>query len=461
MQRTCAQRASTISRSTSPGPELVPRFLYCLKTTLAYALYLFVATLLLPVLPLRLWWRSRSAPAYAERIAERFGVFEEHPQAGGLWVHAVSVGETLAIAPAIKTLLGSYPELPVTITTTTPTGSERVVSLFGDTVHHVYAPYDWPFCVWLFLQRVKPKLVVIVETELWPITIALCKLLGTRVLIANARLSQKSASGYAKLRWLVEPMLRDVLIAAQHEEDAKRFLALGADERCVDATGSIKYDLAINDEQRAMAMDLRAELAIDGSGEATDSLRFVWIAASTHPGEDEIILKAHSSLLEKHPQSLLLLVPRHPERFDAVARLLDAGSMNYIRRSEGRRVSRHTQVLLVDTMGELATFYGIADVAFVGGSFVPVGGHNYLEAAVWGLPVLTGPHRHNFVAIAQELEAAGALKVVNGAMDLCERLRAAVERPGDYRKMGSNAVQLIEGNRGATEKLLEKIQLLL
>lgn len=410
---------------------------------------------------LRLFWRARQAPAYAQRIPERFGVSHINPAPGGLWIHAVSVGETLAIAPTIKTLLDRWPERLITVTTTTPTGSGRVAALFGDKVEHTYAPYDWPPFVWFFLWKAKPRLAIVVETELWPVTLILCKLMGTRVLIANARLSAKSAAGYQKIRWLIEPALKDVSIAAQHENDAARFLNLGADAQLVQVTGSVKFDIEVNDQQRARAMDLKAQLIATHDNLYSDaSMRFIWIAASTHEGEDDTLLRAHKQILEKHPDCLLVLAPRHPERFESVAKKVKNLGLALSRRSEGRNplVSAEQQVLILDTMGELTDFYGVADIAFVGGSLVPVGGHNYLEASIWGLPVLSGPHRHNFLVIANELEAIGGLTVATTIEEIAAQLLIAIERPDQTRKAGNRIIDFLHNNRGASEKLLQKIE---
>lgn len=429
-----------------------------LKTVVAYTAYILLFTALLPFLLLRLYWRSRRAPAYAKRITERFGLSEIRPKPGGIWIHAVSVGEAIAISSTIKKLLEKSPGQSITVTTTTPTGSDRIVSMFGESVHHVYAPYDWPLFVWIFLNRVKPGLAVVVETELWPVTLALCSLRGTRVLIANARLSEKSARGYQKIRWLVEPVLRHVSVAAQHSADVQRFRDLGVEEQHVTRTGSVKFDIEVSDAQRSRAMELKSLFAINDDEFGASVMRFVWIAASTHQGEDEVVISAHSQLLKHSPDSLLIIVPRHPERFDYVANLLEKKGIGFVRRSEGKPPLADTRALLVDTMGELTDFYGVADIAFLGGSLVPVGGHNYLEASVWGLPVISGPHRHNFLAIAAELESIGALTVVHDAEEILQQLVSAIDHPRNCREAGNRAARLIAENRGATEKLLSLIE---
>ena len=321
-----------------------------LKAALAFTLYIALLTAVLPLLPLRLLWRSRHAPAYRQRMAERFGFSSIAPRIDGIWVHAVSVGETFAAAPTVRALQQRYPGRPITITTTTPTGSLQVRNLFGANVEHVYAPYDWPLCVWLFVRRVRPALFIVMETELWPVTIMLCKCLGIPVLVANARLSAKSARGYQKINWLLHATLRGVWVAAQHQDDAARFIELGAQADKVQVTGSVKFDVEIAPWLRTSASSTRSAYRAQGKD-------FVWIAASTHGGEEDAALQAHARVLQHNPAALLILVPRHPERFDSVARLIESHGLGYARRSAHEEalacVQQATQVLLVDTLGEL------------------------------------------------------------------------------------------------------------
>ena len=425
-----------------------------LQAGLAVTLYLLLTTLLLPCLPLRLWWRSRRAPAYRERMAERFGLSSITPRANGIWVHAVSVGETFAATPTVKTLQQRYPDLPITVTTTTPTGSEQVTKIFGSSVEHVYAPYDWPLCIWLFVRRVRPAVLVVMETEVWPVTILLCRCLGIPVLIANARLSSKSASGYQKIRWLLQVTLQRVWVAAQHQSDAERFIALGAAPACVEVTGSVKFDVQLGPELRAEAEVVRDHYRAQGKP-------FIWIAASTHDGEEIAAMQAHKQLLAQQPQALLIVVPRHPERFNSVAKLAESLGLECARRSQhsqaGSCVLASTQVLLVDTLGDLLMFYGVADSAFVGGSLCAVGGHNYLEPAIWARPILSGPHTHNFANIAEQLQAVGALTVVHSSDELASALLNALKNPAQLKKSGDAGLALLEVNRGASEKLLDFI----
>ncbi len=405
--------------------------------------------LLLPFLFLRLWLRGRQAPAYRQRWKERMAWgYRPGTLKNSLWVHAVSVGETLAAVPMIERLLADYPDTPLLVTTTTPTGSERVKALFGDRVTHVYCPWELPTALNRFLRAFDPKTVIVLETELWPNLCAAVKRHGAKLMLMNGRLSEKSYRGYRKFPRLVRPMMaRFDALAVQTPVEAKRYVALGAWPERVHAIGSVKFDMSLDDAVRQAAGDLRAAI-----GE-----RPVWIAASTHPGEDEPVLAAHKALLETAPQTLLLLVPRHPERFDSVAQLVRQQGLGLARRSKQDTIAADTQVYLADTMGELLMLFGVADVAFVGGSLVPVGGHNLLEPAGWGKPVLTGPHLHNFTAISNLLDDAGALTLVDNADALAIALQALFRYPDQRQRQGQAAAAVVEANRGALEKGLKLI----
>ena len=405
--------------------------------------------LLLPFLFLRLWLRGRQAPAYRQRWKERMAWgYRPATLKNSIWVHAVSVGETLAAVPMIERLLADYPDTPLLVTTTTPTGSERVKALFGDRVTHVYCPWELPTALNRFLRAFDPKTVIVLETELWPNLCAAVKRHGAKLMLMNGRLSEKSYRGYRKFPRLVRPMMaRFDALAVQTPVEAKRYVALGAWPERVHAIGSVKFDMSLDDAVRQAAGDLRAAI-----GE-----RPVWIAASTHPGEDEPVLAAHKALLETAPQTLLMLVPRHPERFDSVAQLVRQQGLGLARRSKQDTIAADTQVYLADTMGELLMLFGVADVAFVGGSLVPVGGHNLLEPAGWGKPVLTGPHLHNFTAISNLLDDAGALTLVDNADALAIALQALFRYPDQRQRQGQAAAAVVEANRGALEKGLKLI----
>lgn len=417
-------------------------------------LYTLLLHLALPLIALRLALRARKAPAYARRIKERFSFALPPLKPGGIWVHAVSVGESIAAAPMIRALQARYPELPITVTCMTPTGSERIQALFGDSVQHCYLPYDLPWAAARFLDRVRPRLAVVMETELWPNHIHQCARRGIPVALANARLSERSARGYARFGKLTAPMLAELsLIAVQTQAEAQRFLDLGARPDCVEVTGSIKFDLKIDAELLQRAAELRRQWQAEQ--------RPVWIAASTHAGEDEIVLAAHRQLLETRSNALLILVPRHPERFNSVHELCLSDGLTTRRRATGEAVQAGDQVLLGDTMGELLFLYALADIAFVGGSLVANGGHNLLEPAALGKPVLSGPHLFNFLEIAAQLRAAGALSEVADAAQLAERTATLLDTPAEAQRMSAAGLAVLKANQGALERLLDGLRRLL
>lgn len=417
-------------------------------------LYSLLFHLGLPLVGLRLFLRSRQAPAYARRIGERFAFALPSLKPGGIWVHAVSVGESIAAAPMVRALLERHPELPVTVTCMTPTGSERIQALFGERVQHCYLPYDLPWAAGRLLDRLQPKLAVIMETELWPNHIHQCAKRGIPVALANARLSERSARGYARFAGLTRPMLAEMSwIAVQTDAEAERFRQLGARPERVTVTGSIKFDLRIDPSLVERAAALRAEWGA--------TARPVWIAASTHAGEDEIVLDAHRRLLEAHPDALLILVPRHPERFAAMAELCRQRGFATCRRSLGEAVTEDIQVLLGDTMGELLFLYALADLAFVGGSLVANGGHNLLEPAALGKPVLSGSHLFNFLEIAAQLRDAGALREVVDAGSLSTALLQLWEQPAGAQAMSEAGLAVLRANQGALQRLLDGLDRLL
>jgi 3-deoxy-D-manno-octulosonic-acid transferase len=419
-------------------------------------LYSILFHLGLPLIALRLWLRSRKASAYGQRVRERFAMGLPPMQRGGIWVHAVSVGESIAAAPMIKALLARYPQLPVTITCMTPTGSERIQSMFAHEprVQHCYLPYDFPWAAGRFLDHIQPKIGVIMETELWPNHIHQCAKQGIPTVLANARLSERSARGYGRFARLTRPMLAEMsLIAVQTETEAQRFRDLGARPECVTVTGSIKFDLTIDPQLLLRAGQQR--------GQWQTTQRPVWIAASTHAGEDEVVLSAHRTLLQSHANALLILVPRHPERFNSVFELSQQQGFASVRRSVAEPVTHETSVLVGDTMGELLFLYALADIAFVGGSLVPNGGHNLLEPAALDKPVLSGPHLFNFLEIAAMLRAAGALEEVSDAVGLASTVQRLIEQPAAAKAMADAGLAVMKANQGALEKLLDGIAALL
>ncbi|UUY09957.1 lipid IV(A) 3-deoxy-D-manno-octulosonic acid transferase [Pseudomonas sp. J452] len=418
------------------------------------ALYSLLFHLLLPLIAGRLAWRAWRAPAYGRRIGERFALGLPAMRTGGIWVHAVSLGESIAAAPLIRELLVRYPGLPITVTSMTPTGSERIQALFGDKIQHCYLPYDLPWACARFYRQVQPRLALIMETELWPNHIHQCAKHGVPVVLANARLSERSARGYARFARLTAPMLAELsLIAVQTEAEAERFRQLGARPGCVEVTGSIKFDLSVDAQLQVRASQLREEWGA--------AQRPLWIAASTHGGEDEIILAAHRQLLQRFPQALLILVPRHPERFVSVFELCKREGFATVRRSLDESVTADTQVLLGDTLGELLFLYALADLAFVGGSLVPNGGHNLLEPAALGKPLLSGPNLFNFLEIAAQLRSAGDLLEVQDAAELQEQLQQLFAEPQQAAQMAAAGLAVLRANQGALARLLAGLARLL
>lgn len=415
--------------------------------------YSLIFYLLLPGILLRLYWRGRLAPAYRQRWPERFGFFKPLvplPNKKIIWLHTVSVGEFLGALPLIRRLLARG-DVQLVITTSTPTGSERVRATLGEQVFHVYAPYDMPDAIARFLQRVRPALLLIMETELWPNTIAACARRQIPCVLINARLSEKSARGYRRFAAITRPMLQQLTaVAVQNIADAERFVGLGLPAAAMQVTGNIKFDLTLGADLRERAAQLKQQLSLGGA-------RLVWIAASTHQGEDDIILDAFARIrAQAHPlcQSLLLvLVPRHPERFNSVAQLCAGRGFATVRRSQGD-LAAPMDILLGDTMGELLLLFGTSDIAFVGGSLVPNGGHNFIEPAVWGLPLLSGEHLFNFAEVSRLLCEAGALQLVDSAEALADACAQLVANSELRQALGQAGAQVAAQNRGALEKTL-------
>lgn len=367
-----------------------------------------------------------------------------------LWLHCASVGEVLAARPLIEALLERYPDHCLTLTTMTATGAERARALAearddGRLVHR-FIPLDFPAAAARFVTRLRPALALFFETELWPNLLAACRRQGVPVAVVNGRLSPRALRGYRRLR----PLMREALacvdwLAAKSTADAERFRELGMAEARITVVGSLKFDIAPDDEAGRTSERLRARL-----GE-----RPVWVAGSTHAGEEERLLAAHARLRERCPDALLLLVPRHPQRFDAVATLCEKADMPTARRSRDEWPVADTAVYLGDTMGELMAFYGAADLAFVAGSLVPIGGHNLLEPAALGVPVLTGPELANFAEVAETLRAAGALVEVADEAALAAALTALCADPAERRRLGEAGRAVVAANRGALERTLE------
>ncbi len=412
--------------------------------------YRVLSYLLVPVAVLFFIWRGLRNPAYFDRIWERFGFIKTRMKQASLWVHAVSVGEVQAASALISALLDDYPESPVVVTTVTPTGADRVKALFGDRVTHVYAPWDLPGCVSRFFNRTHPRIAIIMETELWPNLYNECGSRGVPLVLANARISPRSVPKYRRFVTLFrETLSHGIVIAAQSEKDAERFRMIGAVPERTHVTGNIKFDFHLPPEVEEEGRQLRVRNAAD---------RPVWIAASTHEGEERILLDVAASVRRRHPDALLILVPRHPERFDGVAEMIERRRERFVTRSSRTAVSSDDCIVLVDTLGELPMFYHAADVAFIGGSLVPIGGHNLLEAAVAGIPILTGPFLFNTEEIAEMLQEVGAASVVENGEALSTRIRAYFEDDEKRREDGAAGLATVEENRGTLERLLALVR---
>ena len=421
---------------------------------LAILLYSLILYLLLPVALLRLGLRGLRNPAYWRRWSERFGYAPVVRPAGCIWLHAVSVGETRAAVPLVRALLQRYPERRLLITTMTPTGSDQVRELFGGQVAHCYVPYDLPLTVAWFLARVRPSLAIIMETELWPNLFRHCRRQAIPLMVANVRMSEKSMRRYQKFPSLTRTTLQQVsLFAVQSETDAARLRTLGAPLERVRVTGSIKFEIDLPAGLAEAAMELRQRLGGD---------RLVWLAASTREGEDQGVLTAYRALKSRFPGLLLVLVPRHPERFAAVARLCRSeGFTLALRSAQPPTLTPATDILVGDSMGELPLFYAAADVAFVGGSLVNTGGHNVLEASAAGVPVVFGPHMFNFADISRLTLERGAGRQVADVAGLRAAVAEYLADPALRRTAGEAGRRMVEENHGALVATLGLIETLL
>ena len=427
-------------------------------------LYNLILYLLTPFLVVGLFIRSLRQANYRRRIGERFGLLPKAVGSGYIWLHSVSMGETLAAAPLVRALQARYPKQRLLITTMTPTGSEQVQRSFGDSVDHVYAPYDLPGCVHRFLDRTQPSIAIIMETELWPNTLKQCQKTATPTVLINARLSASSAKGYARVPSITRAMMQQLdAVAVQSDADGERFVQLGLAPNKLTVTGSIKFDYAIDPQARQQLAQIHSQIhaqSREPADEQQPANLFVWIAASTHQGEDEIVLGAQNALLRVGVNTLLILVPRHPERFDDVYRLCQQSGLKVARRSDHAELPKGTQVLLGDTMGELATLFGACKIAFIGGSLIERGGHNPIEPAAWGIPVLAGPHMFNFLDVGRQLEAGGGMMTVHNADDIAAHVQACINTPLKYDAAGASNRQVVATNRGAVGRQLAVISTL-
>jgi 3-deoxy-D-manno-octulosonic-acid transferase len=416
-------------------------------------LYLLAVYLAAPVVSAVFLWRGLRDRSYWHNFSERFG-YGAPPAPHGVWLHAVSVGEVQACAPLVSALCRRDPGLALTVTTFTPTGAARARALFGNVAQVRYVPYDLPGAVRRFLARVQPRLAVIFETELWPNLYRECGRRRVPLVLASARLSARSVGRYRRLGALFRDTLaHTAVVAAQGADDAARFRALGADPASTHVTGNIKFDFELPADINARGAQLRAVYARN---------RPLWVAGSTHAGgEEQAVLEAQRQVRAAHPGTLLVLAPRHPPRFAEVAQWLEKAQVRFVRRSQAAAADDDCEVLLLDSLGELLDFYAAADLAFVGGSLAPVGGHNLLEPAALGVPILVGPDNSNGAEIARLLIGRGAAEVVHDAAELGARLSALLADAPARERMGAQGRDCVDGNRGALVKLLALIEPLL
>ena len=402
-------------------------------------------------IPVAAYWLFRAVGnrAYRPGLGQRFGI--NYPKLDGcIWIHAVSVGEVQAAVPLIRELARRFANHQLLITTVTPTGAARVKAQFGDTVVHSYIPFEMPLAVDRFFARTKPQLALIMETEIWPNLYRGCGVRGIPLILVSARISPRSLRGYGRVLPLFrETLSHGIIIAAQSNADEERFRALGVSSVRTWVIGNIKFDI-----------ELPANLSVEGKAlrKALFGDRPVWIAASTHENEEQQVLAAHALLQQQFPDLLLVLVPRHPERFREVSKLVEQHNFRHVLRSSENGCDATTGVYLVDTMGELPLFYAASDIAFVGGSLVPIGGHNLLEPAALGLPVICGPHVFNAQEIADMFVELGASRLVADAAELAAAVADFVANPDAARAAGERGRKIVLENRGSLARLLELLE---
>ena len=433
--------------------------------------YRLILLLLLPFLMLALIIRSFNNPKYRQRFSERLGLFPNTRslnkiQKNGIVVHAASVGEVIAIAPFVEQLIAQYPALPITVTTFTPTGSSQVIKQFGARVQHGYLPLDIYPCTQLFLARLQPKLMIFMETELWPNLIHQCNQKHIKLLLINGRLSAKSVRNYQKISSLIKPALnRFDHILCQSHDNLENFLHLGANNERCNVSGNLKYDISINDSVRTKQMALNALLPTN---------RPIWLVASTHPGDEELTLKSFKIIQKTLPQLLLVIVPRHPERFNSVAKLCISQGLSLAKRSENTPITEQA-IWLLDTLGELMPAFALADIITMGGSFSNIGGHNPLEPALFKKPIIVGYDMHNFAEITHQLQQnKGVIQLCSDPINssvpspansivqmLAQTVMNLLENKEAAYLLGSQAHKVVLNNQGATNKTLAKVQELL
>ena len=426
-----------------------------LNQAVAMILYLYriVVWFLTPLIFAMLLLRSIREPEYRHRISERFGLLSSELSTGCVCFHTVSAGETISAAPVIQELIKQDQSLRILITTMTPTGSAMAKKIFGSGVEHSYLPYDYQFAVRRFFNLVRPKILILMETELWPNLVNEAAKRDIPVICINARLSERSARRYTFIRPLIKRLLHQVqLMACQYDGHVSRFIDLGLDPKKARALGNMKFDLSVPPNLIADSFERRKGLGLDQ--------RLVWIVASTHDGEEEIILTVYKKLKTRYEDLLLILVPRHPPRSKFVGSIFerDGVEVHYESLLESPREINKVKVLIGDVMGSLFDLYGLADIATVGGSFVDVGGHNPIEPAAYGLPILVGPHQYNFSEVMLEFEKHGGLKTMNDSEDLQNALDMLLSSKEERQEMGDAALKTIEKNKGSTNQLVELLK---
>lgn len=409
-------------------------------------LYNLLLMLILPIALFKLHWPKKGKPIIGRRWPEHFGWSAALEQPVDLWFHAVSVGEVLASIPLLRELKQRHPHWQLLVTTTTATGAIQVETKLAGIAVHRYAPFDLLPCVHRFIQTHKPKQLWIMETELWPNLIQACHSQSIPVSIINARLSERSAKRYQRFITMTKSLLSHIHhICVQSSDDANRLRRLGYPQEQMTITGSLKYDLTLPDGLISQTREQRRTLF---------GHRSIWIAASTHKGEDEVLLSIAKYLLCLQPDILLILAPRHPERFSYVSQLIQAQGLTLAHRSKNEQPQASTQVYLADTMGELMTLYGMVDVAFMGGSIVPIGGHNYLEAAALGVPCVSGPYDFNFRDISVQLQKYGALKLCQNKAEIQDAMACWLMNAKEQQKASNAALLVVKSNQGALERCL-------
>ena len=402
---------------------------------------------LIPAYFIRLTWRGIGNKKYLQRWGERLGIANVRPTKDKsiVWVHAVSVGEVNASIPLLRALMEEYPGSEFLVTTSTPTGSDILLSKLGNKIKHQYVPIDIPFCINLFINTWKPKALILLETEIWPNIIHCCKKQGIVTALVNARLSEKSKLKYLRFNYVIQPAINSLdLILAQYESDAYRFNEIAADKE-IKLCGNLKFDQDMPEELESISDSIRDSWSKEGKRRPT------LIAASTHEGEEVIVLDAFNAILETITDALLIVVPRHLERFNKVKSLIDDQGFNFSSRSKKEDVTNDVQVLLGDTMGELNFLYSVSDVAFVGGSLIDHGGQNLLEPAAQGLPLCSGPSVRNFVEISDQLKKASGLTIIKDKKELADYFIDLVNDEHNLQKTGQASKNVFMKNRGAIE----------